>query len=240
MRNFLRPAVLVLCASVVLTGCAAEADDAGSSGTAQPTTSTPRPSATSAPAPSATAEAAVVAEKVIIATAGVTIQFADGHTEEFSYFDPTQSLADALTEAFGEEPVVVQNTPDEPGPSTSSEWSGFTVSDPESPAEEPYSVEFSVYTVVPDVAGVIIETTEGAQIGDSALEAVDLYPLGPMDFTNDQGGQGATFSTDFIELPDGGTDSNGTTGKMFSTALTASDLNAGLTSIFAPAPNWLQ
>ena len=107
MRNFLRPAVLVLCASVVLTGCAAEADGAGSSGTAQPTTSTPRPSATSAPAPSATAEAPVVAEKVIIATAGVTIQFADGHTEEFSYFDPTQSLADALTEAFGEEPVVV-------------------------------------------------------------------------------------------------------------------------------------
>ena len=240
MRNFLHPAALILFASVVLTGCAAEADDAGSSGTARPTTSTPRPSATSWPTPSATPEAPAVVDEVIIATAGVTIQFADGQTEEYSYFDPTQSLSDALTEAFGEEPVVVHNTPEEPGPSTSSEWSGFTVSDPDSPGEEPYSVECSVYTVVPDVAGVTIETAEGAQIGDSALEAVDLYPLGPMDFTSDQGGQGATFSTDFIELPDGGTDSSGITGKMFSTALTASDLNAGLTSIFAPAPNWLQ
>jgi hypothetical protein len=222
---------------VILTGCAG---GTGDSGGAEPTTasSSPTPSPTASASPAAEPAAPGPAEKIIIATAGVTIQRADGQTEEFTYFDPTQSLVDGLTEAFGEEPVVSHNTPEEPGPSTSTEWSGFTLTDPESPVAAPYSVEYAVFTSVAEVGGVVIETAEGAQVGDSALEAVDRYPIGPSDFTNDQGGQGATFSTDFIELPEGGTD--GTSGKMFSTALTATDLNAGLTSIYAPSPNWLQ
>ena len=224
---------------MALTGCAGGPGDTGDT---EPTTAStaPTPSVTASATPTVEAEAPATAEKIVIATAGVTIQWADGETQEFTYFDPTQPLVDALTEAFGEGPAVTRNTPEEPGPSTSSEWSGFTVSDPESPAAAPDSVEYSVFTTVADVGGVVIETKEGAQVGDPALEAVDLYPVGPSDFTNDQGGQGATFSTDFIELPEGGTDSNGATGKTFATALTANDLEADLTSIYAPSPNWLQ
>jgi hypothetical protein len=244
MRNFLRPAAVILFSSVILTGCAAGADDTDGADSAPSPASTPSPAATSSPAPTqvaevpAVAEPAATAEKVIIATAGVTIQFADGQTQEFDYFEPTAPLVEALTGAFGAEPVVQEITPEEPSAFTSMEWSGFTISDSEVPVEAPYTVEYSVFADVADVAGVVIESKEGAQVGDSALEAVDLYPIGPSDFTNDQGGQGAMFSTDFIELPEGGTD--GASGKTFATALTAADLNAGLTSIFAPAPNWLQ
>lgn len=192
------------------------------------------------------ANAEVVAEvhgvgkggRIQIGAGQIAVQASDGSAIETSYFAPSEALRDFITQVYGVAPDVTRSEASgESVPGTIYTWEGIVLADPDTLAQSPVTVDFSVQATSAQVGNVVIEAAGGAQIGDPAAQVATQYPAGASSFTNDAGGTGVMLTGESIDLPtpEGGAIEPFT----HSVGLIAFDETAGITSIFAPQTNFL-
>lgn len=177
--------------------------------------------------------------RIEIGAGHIKVESVNGQSSiETSYFGPSESLRDFLTQVFGVAPSVERSeAAGEAAAGTIYTWDGFVLSDPDALAESPESVDFSVQATASQVEGVSIEAAGGVQIGDSASQVTAQYPGGVSQFANDSGGTGVMVTGEVRELP---TPADSAIRPLtHSVGFIATDQTAGITSIIAPQANFL-
>jgi hypothetical protein len=172
VTSSLRAVLPVTVAAVLaLAGCV----PASRSATPEPT-ATPTVATTSSPGPTAepTAEPTDRPDRIGIDTAVFVIGGPDDpEVAVFEYFQPAAAAIAALTEAFGEPPVVTEHPGGlETAPSTEYDWGGFTLTDPDGVGEAPLRPDFWVRATAPTAHGIPIIAHVALQVGTPMAEAI--------------------------------------------------------------------
>lgn len=148
----------------LITGC--------SSQSAVPAPSSAAPSATQ------TEAAEPVASRVVIG--GETVEVIADDDQVMSsvrYFDPATEMVEALTEAFGAEPVVSADAGGiETPPGTRYTWGKFAIVDRDIEQAEPYLPAINVYAESAEESGIRIEAAGGFAVGEPAETAAAALP----------------------------------------------------------------
>ncbi|MBC7590732.1 MAG: hypothetical protein H7226_06770 [Salinibacterium sp.] len=153
--------------------------------------SSPAPSsAQNRPSPAAAEEP--VAAAVTIATESITITNDDGSVaSSFTYFEVSEKVIAALTEAFGFEPTRAPIVPQyevDPADADSVTWDGFVLIDLYAAAEQPYYPAFGVISQSPEVGEVTIKTEDGIAVGDAIDDLAAKYPRRTSTYTGTTSG----------------------------------------------------
>jgi hypothetical protein len=187
----------VLCA-LVLVACSASVEPTS---TASPSNQvTPSPSETVTPSPAETQEPVTAAQLTLSATSFSVVNSDGSDGATFSFFDPVDPVVDALTTAFGFEPVLTDvPEPYECSPYRIFQWGEFQLLDESAAAEAigPLMFRFSVSTNEPQTGDVIVETTNGVAVGDAVTDIAQLYPAVSPQLLED-GQEYYTFETDVV------------------------------------------
>jgi len=120
-----------------------------------------------------------------------------------TYFDTTTDVVASLTALFGGDPVITTT----PGscchefPATHYTWGGFRLYDSEQEISAPAFPEFSVFVDSTESDGVVFETVDEIQVGDSAT-AVDAAHPGAEERFVSSGVDTQLFMVGGVERPD--------------------------------------
>ena len=148
----------------------------------------------------------VTAVLVTLSTESLTITN-DNNTvaSTFTYFDSADTVATALTAAFGTTPTYTDVTnPSEGYPKRVFEWGGFILVDESAYAlaNPPYGRHLHIGTTTREVGGVKIQAADGTAVGDETGSVLALYPdTNPFDSPTGDG-TGYFFETDRVEIHD--------------------------------------
>ncbi|ANP72351.1 hypothetical protein PA27867_1394 [Cryobacterium arcticum] len=221
-------------AAVLLTGCAGAADPgAGGSTAVAATPSATRPPASETPAPAP----AVTVDSLVVRSEGIDLGRTDGSSETYGYFDDTQTTIDALTVAFGSDPVVEDVVPErETGPGTTYTWPGVVITDPDTEGNAPFESEYWIAVTAASLNNVDLQTVDGIQVGDSAPALEAAYPDGATRISVGGGPERLDVNVDTVGLP--ARDSVEAGELTFSVWLIAPDPSGELNEFRAPSPNF--
>ena len=147
----------------------------------------------------------VTAVLVTLSTESLTITNDDDTiASTFTYFDSADTVATALTAAFGTTPTFTDVTnPYEGYPYRLFEWSGFILTDESAYAlaNPPYGRHLNVGTTTREVGGVKIQAADGTAVGDETGSVLALYPdTNPFDGPTGDGTEYYSFETDRVEI----------------------------------------
>jgi len=206
--------------AATLTGCTAN----------EPPATTPSPAgALSTPTAQADASPTVRADPnhLVVSSTSIQVVLDDGTLgDEFSYFEPIQPVVAALTDVFGEEPVVTEY--EDAPTSVDYDWVGVSIGT-DGPAQPPSGAEIIMFVTAPDVNGIGIETIDGIKVGDPAapLEAANSSYRWQRD-----SGEELVVTMNSVPITSGDAE------RMFSVQLRALPADGPITQIGAPMKNF--
>lgn len=162
--------VVVSAIALTLTACAQSIPQSDPTDAAPTAPATASPTAPATPSP--TTEPAAEPDRLVMSATEVQIVLTDGTVgSQFGYFDPISDVVAQLTELFGQEPVM---TAYEGTAAADYDWPGLSVGT-DGPGTPPTGAEVIMFVTAAEVAGISIESVDGAQVGDplAPLEAAD-------------------------------------------------------------------
>lgn len=212
-------AALVLFA---LTSCATPA----------PTPSAAPSAPVETPTPTPTPEAPEVATLALAADGFELRDDAGTVLDEFGWFDDADATIDALTEAFGEEPIEV----DYPGhiesrPGIDYTWEGFVVRVQDFEPTPPLDSNVTVTITAPTVGDIELLGPDGIVVGQDATALTSAGEAWGEPFESEDGVTVAWYKLDTVQPDPAGPEENYTVAQVDVDAVTVSQ-------IFAPATNY--
>ena len=214
---------IVIALGVALTACAPSAPAPTGTPVGSPTTS-------AAPEPAATPAEDVVA--IVVGPLALELVDTTGTPlESFAYDDPSEEARARLTNLFGQEPVVEDNSPGKI-PNTSYQWTGIGIFDRQGDGGE-FSPDWSITVTASALGEVDFRSIDGTMVGASVSIVRERYPEHP-DQVDANGGR--HFSISVAETPVG-TDDQGNE-HTYSVFISAQDTDSPIESIGAPYTNF--
>lgn len=203
-----------------LTGCTANEPQATTPSPAGPSS---KPTAEPAASPTPRADP----DHLVVSSTSIQVVLDDGTIgDEFGYFEPIEPVVTALTDVFGEQPVVTEYG--DASTSVDYNWTGVSIGT-DGPAQPPSGAEIIMFVTAADVNGIVIETIDGIKVGDSAapLEASNSSYRWQRD-----SGEELVVTMNSVPITSGDNE------RMFSVQLRALPADGPITQIGAPMKNF--
>lgn len=214
---------IVIALGVALTGCAPSASGP---------TGTPVGSSATSVSPEPTTPPAADVVAVVIGPLALELVDASGTPlESFAYDDPSEDARARLTDLFGQEPVVEDNSAGKI-PNTAYQWAGIGIFDPQGDGAE-FIPDWSVSVTTSGLDDIVFTSIEGTAVGAAVSTVRERYPEHP-DQVDANGGR--HFSISVEETPVG-TDGEGNE-HTYSVLIFAQNPDSSIETISAPYTNF--